>query len=92
MTRASTGDAPAIEFPCDYPIKIVGDNHADFQSAVVEVTRRHAPEVTEERVSVRASRRGNYASVTIVIRATGEPQLKRLHEDLKRHPAVRLVL
>ena len=85
-------DTPAIEFPCDYPIKIVGDDRVDFEATVVEVTQRHAPEVTQEHVSVRASRRGNYASVTIVIRATGEPQLKRLHEDLKRHPGVRLVL
>ena len=92
MTGADSPGAPKIEFPCDYPIKIVGENLPDFESTVVAVTRRHAPEVTEERVSVRASRRGNYASVTIVIRATGEPQLKRLHQDLRRHPAVRLVL
>ena len=85
-------ETPAIEFPCDYPIKIVGENQADFEASVVELTRRHAPEVSDDQVSVRASRRGRYASVTIVIRATGEPQLKRLHADLKRHPAVRLVL
>lgn len=81
-----------IEFPCDYPIKILGENHEDFEATVVEVTRRHAPEVTDAQVSVRNSRAGRYAAVTITIRATGERQLKRLHDDLIRNPAVRLVL
>jgi len=91
IERASD-EAPRIEFPCAYPVKIVGDNHADFAVEVVELTRRHAPEVTEADVAVRASRAGNYCSVTITIRATGEAQLRDLHETLKAHPLVRLVL
>jgi len=85
-------DAPRIEFPCDYPIKIVGENRDAFTETVVELTRIHAPEVTDDHVRVRASRHGNYCSVTIVIRATGEPQLRALHESLKSYPLVRLVL
>jgi hypothetical protein len=83
---------PRIEFPCDYPIKIVGENHADFTATVVEMTQRHAPEVTLAQVRVRNSREGKYASVTITIRATGEAQLRRLHADLQTYSAVRLVL
>lgn len=81
-----------FDFPCDYPIKIVGDNEAAFRDTVVALTRAHAPEVTDAQVSVRESRRGNYCSVTITIRATGEAQLKALHESLKRYSPVRLVL
>ena len=88
----SDESSATIEFPCDYPIKIVGTDGADFRESVIELTRRHAPEVTAENVSVRSSRHGTYASVTIVIRATGEPQLKRLHRELTSHPSVRLVL
>ncbi len=91
-SRMSDQQSPRIEFPCDYPIKIVGENRADFITKVVEVTRRHAPEVTLAQVRVRNSREGNYASVTITIRATGEAQLKRLHADLQTYAAVRLVL
>jgi uncharacterized protein len=83
---------PKIEFPCDYPIKVVGDSDELFAETVVELTRRHAPEVTEEQVSVRSSRHGNYCAVTIMIRATGEPQLRALHETLRRYPLVRMVL
>ena len=85
-------DAPRIEFPCDYPIKIVGENRDAFTETVVALTRCHAPEVSDDKVRVRASRAGTYCSVTIVIRATGVAQLAALHETLKRYPLVRLVL
>ena len=81
-----------IVFPCDYPVKIVGENRDAFAETVIELTRRHAPEITDEHVQVRASREGNYCAVTITIRATGEPQLRELHETLKAYPLVRLVL
>lgn len=85
-------ETPKIEFPCDYPIKIVGENSATFTQTVVDLTREHAPEITDAHVSVRASRDGNYCSVTITIRATGEAQLVALHESLKTYASVRLVL
>ena len=53
MTK-STESAPRIEFPCDYPVKIVGENRDSFAQDVIELTRRHAPEVTDEHVQVRA--------------------------------------
>ena len=87
-----TEDSHRIVFPCDYPVKIVGENRDSFAQTVIELTRRHAPEFTDEQVQVRASRAGNYCAVTITIRATGEPQLRELHNTLKAHPLVRLVL
>ena len=86
------GSPPRIEFPCDYPVKIVGENRDSFAETVVELTRRHAPEITTEHVRIRASRAGNYCAVTITIRATGELQLRELHNTLKAYPLVRLVL
>jgi putative lipoic acid-binding regulatory protein len=83
---------PRIEFPCDYPIKILGDNHSRFTDRVVELVRRHAPELPDHKVSSRESRHGNYISVTVVIRARGEDQLERLHNELKADESVRMVL
>ena len=87
-----TDESYRIVFPCDYPVKIVGENRDAFAETVIELTRRHAPEFTDEHVQVRASSAGNYCSVTITIRATGEPQLRELHETLKTCAMVRLVL
>lgn len=85
-------DRPRIEFPCDYPIKIIGEVDETAVVEIVAVVRQHAPEVTPDQVSTRDSRNGNFRSVRVTIVATGEDQLKRLHEQLLALPSVRLVL
>ena len=81
-----------IEFPCDYPIKVIGEVTDDSVAEIIEVIRRHAPEVTPDQVSLRASSKGNFQSVRVTILATGEPQLRALHASLLSLPSVRLVL
>jgi hypothetical protein len=83
---------PKIEFPCDYPLRIIGEGSADFQGMVVAVVRVHAPDLDESTVSVRESRNGNYHAITLTIRATGEPQLSAIFEDLKATGRVQMVL
>jgi putative lipoic acid-binding regulatory protein len=83
---------PTIEFPCAYPIKVVGLNEAGFVEQIVELFREHAPEITDEHVEVRESSAQKYVSVTVTIHATGVAQLLGIHESLKRHPLIKLVL
>ena len=85
-------DGPHIEFPCDYPIHVIGEQHADFRDVVLAIVREHAEASQEPSVSVRESRRGNYCSVRVTIVATGEAQLKALHAALLAEPRVRMVL
>ncbi len=81
-----------IEFPCDYPVRVIGTKDRDFQRTVLEIVRVHAPDLEEASVSVRDSRDGNYCSVRFTIVATGEDQLRALHQDLIADPRVRMVL
>lgn len=85
-------EPPKIEFPCDYPIKVIGEHDQDAASSIIEVVRRHAPEVTPDQVSARPSREGNFQSIRVTIVATGEAQLQALHTELLALPWVRLVL
>lgn len=85
-------EPPRIEFPCAYPIKVVGSNSPDLVAELLTVVREHAPEVAAGDVSIRDSRKGTYTSVTFMIQATGEPQLRALHASLMAHESVRLVL
>ncbi|MFM1896674.1 MAG: hypothetical protein RLZZ385_1748 [Pseudomonadota bacterium] len=91
-TTAIDQEAPRIEFPCDYPIKVMGMASEAFAAEVVAVIERHAPGFDTENVTVRASAKGNYLAVTVVIQASGEAQLRRIFEDLKQSPAVKMVL
>jgi len=86
-------DRPRIEFPCDhYPIKVIGNSSQVLTRSVVDIVRTHDSEFREETVEEQPSSKGNYTSVRLSIRATGENQLKALHEDLMSHPLVKLVL
>ncbi len=83
---------PRIEFPCAYPIKIMGVATAVFTAEVVSVCKRHAPGVCDEHVTVRLSNKGNYAAITVLIEATGTEQLQDLFADLKATDSVKMVL
>ena len=88
----NSGEVPRIAFPCAYPIKIMGIASDDFVADVVTVCRRHAPEVTDEKVSVRPSSQGNYLAVTVIIEATGPTQLENLFSELKGIDGLKMVL
>jgi putative lipoic acid-binding regulatory protein len=83
---------PEIEFPCDYPIKVIGKEHPSFREKTLEVIARYDASVDYNRVVERTSNQGNYIAVTVWITATGEPQLQGIFEDLKATGLVSMVL
>lgn len=85
-------DAPRIEFPCAYPIKVLGRAHDEFESVILEVMRRHAPDFDSETITLRGSRKGRFVALTVTITATGPEQLDALHRDLLETGMVQMVL
>ncbi len=85
-------EAPKIEFPCDYPIKVLGRQNDDFQPLVLEVFERHAPGFDRDTIAVKNSAKGTFCSLTITIVATGKDQLDALHQDLMATGAVQMVI
>ena len=85
-------DESLLQFPCEFPLKIMGCGSADFREMVVELVSRHAPDLDETRISVRDSRAGRYQSVTVVINAQSRAQLDALYRELSSHPGVAMVL
>ena len=81
-----------LEFPCDFPIKVMGSRTDDFAQTVVDIVLRHAPDFRPETAQMRPSRAGNYLSLTCTIRATSKAQLDALYTELSGHPAVKMVL
>jgi putative lipoic acid-binding regulatory protein len=84
--------ATLIDYPCDFPIKILGHTRAGFAQAVLEVVQHHAPDFDGAAMEMRPSRKGKYLSVTCVIRATSREQLDALYRELCDHPMVVMVL
>lgn len=71
-----------MEFPCDFPIKAMGKASEHFETTVVELVRRHCPEVPDHAVSTRDSKGGKYLAVTVTIRATSREQLDNIYLEL----------
>jgi len=91
-SRQAGGKPPKITFPCDYPIKVVGDAADDFAATVCQIVVRHDPTFEATSVRVVPSRKGRFQSVRLTIRATGEAQLKALFEELKATGRVHMVV
>ena len=85
-------ERPRIEFPCDYPVKIVGDAAADFRAVVEAVVERHAGGFPRELTTERFSSNGRFVSITVTIVATGPEQLQAMFEELKATGRVHMVL
>ncbi len=81
-----------LEFPCDFSIKAMGLATPDFDALVVEIVRRHAPDLGEGAVQCRASKEGKYLSVTVTITATSKQQLDSIYQDLTDHELVLMSL
>jgi putative lipoic acid-binding regulatory protein len=81
-----------LEFPCDFPLKIMGPSAADFAGTIAAVVIRHAPDFDAAAIEQRASKAGNYLSLTCTVRAVSQQQLDALYQDLTAHPMVRVVL
>lgn len=81
-----------IEFPCDFPLKIMGAAVEGFAEAIAAVVRRHDPGFDVATMQVRPSRAGNYVGLTCVIRATSQAQLDAAYRELSSHPLVKVVL
>lgn len=81
-----------LQFPCDFPIKVMGNAHPQFQQVIVEVIRQFDVDFDGSRVQSRPSSAGHYIGLTVTVRATSRAQLDNLYRALTGHPMVKVVL
>lgn len=82
----------ALQFPCVFPVKVMGPNTADFEAGIVMIGRQHIPDLGEAAIKSRPSKAGKYVSITITFTATSKPQIDNLYRALNGHPDVKFVL
>ncbi|CAM8663882.1 COG2921 Uncharacterized conserved protein [Oxalobacteraceae bacterium] len=81
-----------IEYPCDFPIKIMGAMQDAFAQTMVDVVSSYDAEFHAGKLEMRPSTKGNYLSLTVTVRATSREQLDNLYRALSSHPMVKMVL
>lgn len=84
--------ASLLEFPCRFPLKIMGRAEDQLAQIVLEIVCRHAPDFDGASMEMRASTGGNYISLTCTVTATSQEQLDNLYRELSGHPLIKYVL
>ena len=81
-----------IEYPSDFPIKVMGKKHPDFTQLLTDLVLQFDPVLDPATVEIRPSKNGNYIGLTFTVRATSREQLDALYRALHAHPMVSVVL
>jgi putative lipoic acid-binding regulatory protein len=81
-----------LQFPCDFPIKVMGKNVPEFTQVISDLICQHAPDFDPASLEIRASSKANYIGLTATIRAASRAQLDALYLALTGHPLVKIVL
>ncbi|HUI61124.1 MAG TPA: DUF493 domain-containing protein [Steroidobacteraceae bacterium] len=83
---------PLLQFPTDYPIKVVGRPSGEFRARVHAIMLRHVPGLDANKVSERLSENGNFLSISYLIVAESSEQVVGLVNDLKACEGVLTIL
>ena len=71
-----------LEFPTDFPIKVMGKADDDFRSLVVGILSRHFGDIDLDRIEERPSSAGRYLGITVTVRAENKAQIDAAYLDL----------
>ncbi|MDP2829442.1 MAG: DUF493 domain-containing protein [Sulfuricellaceae bacterium] len=81
-----------LEFPCQFPIKIMGRMEDGFADTMTEIILRHIPDFDAGSLAMRPSSGNKYLSLTFTIYVTSKPQLDDLYREVSAHPLVLMAL
>ena len=81
-----------LEFPCCYPLRIIGFMNKDLPSRVSSIIEQHAPSFTSSSMEIRESRNSRFMSVRVSLQAQSASQVESICEDLLADRLVKLVI
>ena len=86
------GEEELLEFPCRFPVKIMGRDGEAFREAALAIMETHAGPIGPEAVKSRSSRDGNFLALTVTIEARSREQLDAIYHDLSAHDDILMAL
>lgn len=81
-----------LEFPCDFPIKMMGRDTPRFHETARSLVEKHAGPLDDDAIRSAQSRNGRFVSITVTIRARSRAQLDDIYRDLTRHDDILMAL
>ena len=81
-----------LEFPCQFPIKVMGRTELEFDLLVIEIIRQHVDNLTVDAIKTRSSKSKIFVSITVTIEAISQQQLDNIYQQLNDHSQVIMTL
>ncbi len=85
-------DQTLMTFPCDFQIKIIGNNTEMFAKEISDIARKHFPDIVDAGIDSQLSREGNYLAISIMLHVKDQATLDGLYIELTKHPDIKMVL
>ncbi len=85
-------DGSLIEFPCEFPIKVMGLTDDSFGIAIIQTIQKYEPTFDASKVEMRGSSAGKYTSLTCTCYVGSQTQLDDIYRALTSHPLTKYVL
>lgn len=81
-----------IEFPCKFPIKVIGDARDDFAQAVLNACQTQIADITADAITMRPSKTNKYIALTVTVAAESQAQLDAIYLAINQLSGLKMVL
>ena len=92
MSDQNTSPETLIEFPCHFPIKVMGEVHDEFTSTVIKIIKQRNGKFDPSTIEMKGSSEGRYISLTCFVYVISKPELDDIYRSLSSHPMIKVVL
>ena len=92
MSTQKPSSETLIEFPCMFPIKVMGEVHDEFTSTVIKIIKQKNKDFDPSTIKMKGSSEGRYISLTCFVYVTSKPELDDIYRSLSTHPMIKVVL
>jgi uncharacterized protein len=86
------GTGTLLEFPCAFPVKMMGRDTPEFHATARSLVERHTGPLADDAIHTALSRNGRFVSITVTVNAQSRQQLDDIYRDLSAHDDVLMAL
>ncbi len=85
-------DETLLEFPCNFPIKIMGRDTPEFHATARELVEKHTGPLDDSAIQSAVSRKGSFVSITVTVTAQSQQQLDDIYREVTDNEDVLMAL
>jgi uncharacterized protein len=85
-------DAAEPIYPCQFPIKVIGENTENLEKIIIEVMLSFGEMINPDEVSLKHSKDEKYLSITFKIVAKSKEHIEQIYSKLNAQKEVKMVL